>query len=366
MKYICIFLFSLSCQFTFSQADSILVNGTYRRFILHLPTGYNPNTDYPIVLNLHGLGSSAFEQQLYSQFDFVANDHKFIVAYGDAVSNNWDLFGNTDTEFLSDLVDTLRQRYSMNNCLFSMGMSQGGFMSYKFACEFPKSITAIASVTGTMTSLLQLTCDPSNAMPVMHFHGTADQVVPYTGTFGIPPIEETIQWWVNENNCSATPAFTSMPDIDPNDGSTAELYHYTECNEDSEVIFYKIIGGGHSWPGAFPIPSFGSTNQDVDASELIGDFFAAHCTAITAVDDTEKENTLLISPNPATDFVKVEWPEVEFDVALYDIAGRKIYNKNRINSFVNIDCSYLKNGIYLLHIIHNEILSSSKKIVISK
>ncbi|MDQ3017216.1 MAG: hypothetical protein M3R25_10935, partial [Bacteroidota bacterium] len=243
-----------------AQVDSIYDQGTYRTFITYIPEGYSPENEYPLVLNLHGLGSNAIEQYLYSQFHLVANAKDFIVVYPDAISNSWDLFGSTDVEFLTNLIDTIRNRYSINDCLFSMGMSQGGFLSYKLTCELPYEIAAIASVTGNMITPWQSSCAGTDPTPVMQFHGTADPTVPYNGTFGIPPIEETISWWVDENDCNTTPDQISFPDINPNDGSTAEEFRYGMCAENSEVVFYKITGGGHTWPGAIAIPAFGSTN----------------------------------------------------------------------------------------------------------
>src|SRR5688572_4824024 len=208
MKFIYIIAFTFLCHVAHSQTDSIFDQGMYRTFILHLPTGYNENTDYPLVFNMHGLGSNSFEQQLYSEFDAIANMEGFIVVYPDAVNNNWDLFGDTDLNFIANLADTIRSRYSTNECLFFMGMSQGGFMSYKFACEFPEPVTAIAVVTGNMTVPLQNSCDAMGGTPVIHFHGTADEVVNYNGTFGIPPVEEAIQWWADADDCGPDPEIT--------------------------------------------------------------------------------------------------------------------------------------------------------------
>src|SRR5688572_30628549 len=101
MKQILTLLLILSNSLMFSQIDSIFDQGVYRTFILHLPESYNPNNEYPVVLNLHGLGSTAFEQLLYSAFNEVANEEEFIVVYADAIDNNWDLFGSRDVTFLS-------------------------------------------------------------------------------------------------------------------------------------------------------------------------------------------------------------------------------------------------------------------------
>lgn len=321
MRLILIIICTVVFQLSHAQLDSIYDQGSYRTFIVHLPSGYNENTHYSLVLNLHGLGSSAFEQQLYSQFDAIADVEQFIVVYGNAINNNWDLFGSADVNFISHLVDTLRQRYSINNCLFTTGMSQGGFLSYKLACELSQPITAIAVVTGNMLTAWQNSCDVAGTMPVMHFHGTADQVVNYNGSFGVSPVEETAQWWADENNCNAKPDISSLPDINTNDNSTVDQYTYNGCADGSQVFLYKIMNGGHTWPGAFPIQSLGNTNQDINASELIGSFFNQYCDASTAINSHPNKNTILIYPNPAQKSFTIEWPDTGFDLVIYDLLG---------------------------------------------
>ncbi len=362
----CLFLCCLllcSIQRSDAQTDSIYDQGVYRPFILHLPTDYDADQEYPLVLNLHGLGSNAIEQYFYSQFHLVANEKKFIVVYPEAINNSWDLFGSFDVLFLTHLIDTLRERYSTNECLFSMGMSQGGFLSYKLTCELPYEIAAIASVTGNMISPWQSSCAGTDPTPVMQFHGTSDATVPYNGTFGIPPIEETIDWWVDENDCNATPAYFSFPDIDPNDGSTAEEFRYGMCAENSEVVFYKISGGGHSWPGAIAIPTFGSTNQDINASEIIGDFFAAHCNSTTSI-RREPELISKIYPNPISQELTIECQSVLSSIAIYDVNGRLVSEMRNINAFsTKINCAPLVTGFYFLKIIAEDGMMLTSKFV---
>ena len=343
-----LFLLLASFQYGASQIDSIFDQGTYRMYILHLPAGYNENTDYPVVINMHGLGSSAIEQYLYSQFHLEADEKGFIVVYPDAINNNWDIFGSTDINFLTHLVDTIRSRYSTTDCLFSMGMSQGGFMSYKLTCEFPYEISGIASVTGNMITPWQSSCAGTDPTPVMQFHGTADAVVPYNGTFGIPPIEETMTWWANENDCNAAPSFTAIPDTDPNDGSTAEEYLYGDCDEESNVVFYKIINGSHTWPGAFPIPEFGVTNQDVHASSTIAEFFSNYCQPITSIKFPE-EVTIASYPNPVSEILTVICDKAILSCTVFDTKGmiRLIQDEGPFIPTINV--SGLEPGMYFMN-----------------
>ena len=260
-----------------AQADSILVKGAYRNFILHLPAGYTTAKRYPLVLNLHGLNSNALEQEAYTQYDAIADTAGFIVVYPNAENGSWDLAGTTDVYFLSRLVDSLRANYSLNNCLFSTGLSMGGFMTYKLACGL-SSLTAISVVAGNMPTLLQYNCAVASGLPVMHFHGTADAIVPYTGSLGVPPVENTINWWVTKNNCNPAATITALPNISLTDDSYVEEYDYKNGTNGSVVSFYKIYNGGHTWPsGIIDIPAHGNTNRDVNASIVSWLFFSRFC-----------------------------------------------------------------------------------------
>lgn len=309
-----------------AQNDSIFHNNAWRTFILHLPQNYSPQEEYPLVLNFHGLGSNALEQQLYSEFDAVADANGFIVAYPDGINNQWSLLNEDDILFVANLVDSLRASYSINDCLFSMGMSMGGFLSYLLACESVHPITAIACVTGNMIEFYQAGCSSDPGLPVLHFHGTNDDVVSYEGDFGMTPVEETVLWWAQRNQCSIPAEITALEDFDSNDESSVEEFYYGDGISGSEVILYKVINGGHSWPGALPIPGLGVTNQDIDASTIIGEFFTRHCELSTGVVPVSQFTEPHIWPNPSrgrvniagTDLIRLEVRDLQGNLLLAD------------------------------------------------
>lgn len=328
-----------------AQNDSILHNNVWRTFILHLPESYSPEQEYPLVLNFHGLGSNALDQQLYSAFDAVADANGFIVAYPNGINNQWSLLNDDDILFVADLVDSLRTAYSINDCLFSMGMSMGGFLSYLLACESVHPITAIASVTGNMIEFYQAGCGSDPGLPVLHFHGTDDDVVSYEGDFGMTPVEETVLWWAQRNQCTIPPQVTPMEDFDPNDQSTAEEIYYGNGINGSEVVLYKIINGGHSWPGAIPIPDLGVTNQDIDASVIIGEFFTRHCGLATGVEDAHFTHVSGIWPNPSQGPFYIDGPDLSY-VEIRDVRGSLIGVKDLSSGVRMFDLSYLPSGLY--------------------
>lgn len=262
--------------------ETMLHDGLERSYILYVPQSYSSNTPVPLVLNLHGYSSNGGQQMIYSDFYNIAETEGFILVHPEGTFdsnefqfwNSGDLSEVDDVGFLSTLIDNIVSEYNINeDRIYSMGMSNGGFMSYRLACELSDKIAAIASVTGSMSTTQLNSCNPSNPVPIMQIHGTSDPTVLYNGSFGIEPIEDVVLFWVNNNYCNTQPVFNNIADINTIDLCTAEHYLYENGNNDSSVELYKIINGGHTWPGA-AIPLVGNnTNQDFNASEKIWEFF---------------------------------------------------------------------------------------------
>ncbi|MAZ96185.1 MAG: hypothetical protein CMP53_01530 [Flavobacteriales bacterium] len=351
----------------FAQLDSIYEQGGYRTFKIHLPAGYSTNNQYPIVLNLHGLLSNGTQQQSITQFDNIADSKGFLVLYPNATGNlkSWATIGNSDVDFLSNLVDTIRSNYSANNCLFVTGFSNGGFMTYKFANNTPHTVSAIAIGSGNMSNSLKNTSTSAPQIPVMHFHGTTDNTVPYNGTSPfISPVDSTIQWWVQHNNCNPFPSFTAIPNSNLTDSSTVEKYYYGDGTNGSEVTFYKVLNGGHTWSGATPIPAFGSTNQDINQSTIIANFFDSFCTATVGINE-ENSNVSSISlyPNPFDNQLIIQLaPNTDYTLILYDNLSRQVL-KERFYDHSTINTDYIPNGIYFYEIRNAEKLLKTGKVI---
>ena len=279
-------LLTIMPYFLMSQdvtTETILHNGLERSYISYIPESYSETTSTPLVLNLHGYSSNAGQQMIYSDFYAIAENEGFILIHpeGTTDDNDFQFWGSDvmsnvdDVDFLSALIDTIALEYNINlNRVYSMGMSNGGFMSYRLACELSDKIAAIASVTGSMTTGQIMSCNPDRPIPVMQIHGTADPTVLYNGnSWGIESIDDVISYWVDFNQCETNPIFNNIPDINLIDLCTAEHYVYGNGESGSSVELYKIINGGHTWPGA-AIPLVGNnTNQDLNASEKIWEFF---------------------------------------------------------------------------------------------
>lgn len=353
-------LFSLS---SFAQEYTITHDSLTRSYLLHLPAGYSADSLYPLVINMHGYTSNAYEQKIYTHFDDVADNYRFIVVYPNGIDEAWNVTSTTgvdDVGFISDLIDSLDAAYSIDlERVYATGMSMGGFMSYRLACELSNRIAAIAPVAGLLAFF---PCTPPKPVPVLHIHGTADPVVPYAG------VDASVMHWVSNNGCPTEPVISNLPDINQLDNSTVTSYYYGSCNGSTEVILYSVIGGEHTWPGSNIY--IGVTNHDIDASVEIWKFFRKFdIHGSTGVNEAQLINDIQVDvyPNPARNYMTVALDDDlhgKYDFRLTDLAGNTIREINDIEEpRFAVNCENLPGGMYIAVIQYND-HSFYKKVII--
>lgn len=348
--------------------ESVSFDGITRNYIVHLPPGYDSTwTDVPLVFNLHGYTSNASQQQVYAKMNNVADTAGFIVVYPDGVGNAWNSFDNgfgstaNDVGFISYLIDVMYSDYNNIDLkrVYTCGMSNGGFMSYRLACELSDRITAMASVTGLMALSVEATCNPERPIPVLQIHGTNDATVPYNGGTGISSVDQTIQYWVNFNNTPSSPVIDSLPNTNTTDNTTVIKYTYAPGDSNSQVILYKVVGGGHTWPGA--LVDLGGTNYDINGSAEIWDFFSQYEHPNPRVATPVSAPTLSVGngmpidfyPNPMGSrlYIKVKTDGIK-QIALYDVLGGvvKQFTQVAAGNTLEVDTRDLPTGIYMLQV----------------
>ncbi len=337
---------------------SITHGGLTRTYILYVPASYSAGTPAPLVFNFHGYTSNATEQMFYGDFRPIADTAGFLLIHPMGTLDGsgqpyWNSgWGGTvdDIGFTSALIDSLSLTYSINqDRVFSTGMSNGGFMSYTLACELSDRIAAIASVTGAMNLNQSSTCNPSHPMPVLEIHGTSDATVAYIGASWIESTSNTLNYWATFNNCAIPAIMTPVPNINLTDGCTAEHYIYPNGLNGVDVEHYKIIGGGHTWPGA-PF-TVGVTNRDINASIKIWEFFMQYDIngkiGYTALNDLSSNNKLTVYPNPALNSISIKGIDNSGNITaiqITTISGKKVKFLESYNE--SIDISDLVDGIY--------------------
>jgi polyhydroxybutyrate depolymerase len=253
--------------------------GTSRQFHVHVPASYQTTAPTPVVLTFHGLSSSAAEIETQSVMTPVSDEKGFIVAYPQGTGNSWNA-GKCcnpaatstvdDVGFVRAMLDQLAQKLCVDpKRVYATGLSNGAYMSHRLGCELSDRIAAIAPVAGMNVTN---NCAPSRPVPVMHFHGTSDYVVPWAGNllYGFQSVPDSIKQWRTIDECTAASTQTFQ-----NGDSTCDTY--AQCTAANvEVTLCTIDGGGHTWPGGKVTSVLGKTTTDLDASRHMWQFFASH------------------------------------------------------------------------------------------
>ena len=361
-------------QNVFSQTviRSMTHDGIQRSYRLYTPAIYDGSEAVPLVINLHGYGSNAFEQEVYGDFRQIADTANFIVIQPEGTQDAggtafWNAFGSPtesvdDIGFLSALIDTIAAGYNIDmNRVYSTGMSNGGFMSYTLACQLSNRIAAIASVTGTMVTPNLNACNTQGSMPVMHIHGTADPTVPYLGSpQGFVAVEDLVDYWVAYNNCNPTAVQTAVPNVDLTDGCTADHFVYSGGDAGSSVEFFRINGGGHTWPGSNPFIAIGVTNRDFSASQEIWRFFSKYSLdGSVGMDEPRNEIPFSVYPNPSNGNAFLQFENAENrTLQVHNSTGQLIQQNTVKRSSFELELE--NSGVYFLTIISSEGIFTEK------
>jgi len=262
-----------------------------RTFLLHVPPSrprrFGLATAYPLVIVLHGSGANGETIRRMSGMDSIADAARFLVAYPNATTAtlglgaDWNAGeccgaaqrGNVnDVGFMRALVGALSREMPVDRRrIYVAGFSDGARMTYRLACELSARVAAVAIVSG---SIVDGECAPSRPVPLIAFHGTADDEVPYrdssfstalgpppTGAGAIPP---SVVFWATIDHCRTARTTRYAPQV--------LLTRFLGCAAD--VSLYSVVGGSHAWPGAAQDDE--DPAREVDASRQAWRFFSAH------------------------------------------------------------------------------------------
>ena len=245
----------------YTQYDSIYNENNDRTYLLHLPTAYSGTTDLPLIIAMHGGFGNAFNIEYQSQLSIKADAEKFIVVYPEGVKSilgirSWNAgwccgyasnYNVDDMGFINALLDTLFSKYSIDTTrIYATGISNGGFMAYRLACELSNRIAAIAPVSASMG---MTSCNPQRPVPIISFHSYLDTNVPFNGGIGSgpsghynPPQDSVLNAWAGMNNCAV------LNDTIVNNSQYTEI-NWNNCDCNVEIQQFITQDGGHSWPG---------------------------------------------------------------------------------------------------------------------
>lgn len=218
-----------------AQVTTIPVGTTTRNMIVYTPSALPQNR--PLIISMHGANQDAAYQKGQAKWEAVTDTAKFVVVFPNGINNQWDISGNTDIDFILAIIDTMQRRYNIDrNRVYLSGFSMGGMMTYHAATRIANRIAAFAPVSGY--PLWGSNYNSSRPVPIIHVHGTADDVVTYNN------VMTYLNGWVTRNQCPATPLITQpYPASKPN--SIAAKRYWGPGAEGSEVVLITLTGKGH-------------------------------------------------------------------------------------------------------------------------
>lgn len=276
---------------------SLTANGLERSYKRYLPASGIGTTGAPLVIDLHGYSEGNAVHTAMSSLAATAEVEHFVLVspLGTGTIPFWNAVpkadGPDDIAFLSDVIDDVAGTVCVDlNRVYVAGLSNGAFMSSLVACRLADKVAAVAPVAGLM---YPADCDPARPMPIVAFHGTADQFVTYDGSTGaavatLPfndetqhmfdgiefrAVPDTLGRWAAAEGCDTPPTEEPV-------SASVTLIRYAGCEGGSVVELYRVDGGGHAWPGSAFSQSIekvvGPTTMEIDANALMWAFFAQH------------------------------------------------------------------------------------------
>jgi polyhydroxybutyrate depolymerase len=254
-----------------SSDHTIVVDGRQRTFHVYRPAALP--TQAPLVVMLHGgFGTGSHAEQVYG-WNAQADAHDFVVAYPDGLGKAWSVGGGCcgapgradvdDVTFITAMVEAIGQQVPLDrNRFYATGMSNGGLLAYRLACD-----TELFAAIGPVAATRMGDCPDPEPTSVIHVHGTADKNVRYNGGPGEGQAEidgeavpALIAGWRAVGDCAAPSRTVAGPVITS----------IAACPSGRAVELITVIGGAHDWPGA------GGKPGALDTTDTIWRFFAEH------------------------------------------------------------------------------------------
>ncbi len=233
-----------------------------------VPSSYDPQVPMPLIMALHGYSANGPLFESVIQFEPLSEQYGFIYLHPSGTFDGtgfrfWngtdaccDFYGSgvDDSGYLRALIEQVELQLNVDpRSIHLFGHSNGGFMSYRMACDHADLIASIASLAGA-TYLDPLLCAPTEPVHVLQVHGTSDAVILYNGGqvaipgAGVyPGAIETVEQWASSNGCSLL--FETLPTLDLDSGipgfeSTVRSY-VSDCGPGGSAELWTIVGGSH-------------------------------------------------------------------------------------------------------------------------
>ena len=281
----------------FNGLKSINTGGKNRQYFLYVPNTLKEKS--PLIISCHGMNQDYNYQKEQTQWPSLADTASFVVVYpvgiagsvwGNSFQTGWDLDGMSDVNFMLDIINEVKNNYNIDETrVYMSGFSLGGAFTYYMANKAADKIAAFAPISGY--NLMTTKTSTDRPIPIIHVHGTADDIMNYGG------IKDYIKKWAQAQNCNMTPTVTT--------GAGYECTHYIDGDCETEVVLYSVTGRGHE-------PS----NNGFHTSNAIWAFCKQYSNACGKISTEAIENIHVDSDKPA---------KILHEDQIYILRGEKIY-----------------------------------------
>ncbi|MFT4154045.1 alpha/beta hydrolase family esterase [Parafilimonas sp.] len=280
-----------------NKSHSVTVDNYTRRFIYHIPKQLSPNPK--LIIAYHGSKLKGFMMQIFTghEFDLLADKYKdAIIVYPEGYKGHWNDCRKeapfeakqknlNDVEFTQKIIDFFKTEYSINEKeIFAVGYSNGGFMVFRLANEKSSVFKSFAVISSNLpVNANYIKNNLQSPISLIYFSGMKDEIVPYEGgevfvneaSYGfVRSTQETLDYWLNVNNSDSSNAIAKFKN--KNEEITAIKTDYFSNSSGKKISVIKMFDGGHTIPNQnfrLPIKAIGKMNKEVDAPQLIWDFF---------------------------------------------------------------------------------------------
>lgn len=264
---------SFSCDDMPMMAALPMLGPQDRPAPVFLPDTYaEGEQNYPLIVLLHGYAADGVRQDAYLGVSQQASNLEFIMLRPEG---SLDALGNQfwsatpaccgdrevdDVTYLTTLIEEAKSMYRVDeDRIYVIGHSNGGFMSYRLACEVGDKLAGIVSIAG-MTFQESDDCSNPSKISIMHLHATDDLTIPFDGkpgARGYPSAQDGLARWAQRNECDGAVQVREPVEMLSNiDGPETDVIEWLNCAQNTKVELFKHRGGGH-------IPGYGAQFADV-------------------------------------------------------------------------------------------------------
>lgn len=315
---------------------NIKVGTSTRNAIVYAPAGMQKPA---LVIQCHGMNQDAAYQQAQAKWEPIADTGKFVVVFPNGLNKAWDISGTTDVDFVKAIIDTMAKAYGADrDRVYLSGFSMGGMFTYHAMNKLSDRIAAFAPCSGYPMG--GTTPASTRPVPILHIHGTADDVVAYSGVEGI------LSKWRAYDGCPAEKT-TVKPYPANKSSSVTTRDQWGPCTKNGktvEVVLLTNAGKGH-W--------YSMDQASALSSVEIWNFSKRYSLASATSSERRDRQEMSITASYADGRIRIAGVDGIVRIAVRDLAGRLLASRDGVAAAAGsawIPVGRTLAGVYLLEI----------------